>query len=172
MSNCFTGVDIVGIISSEVGDRLAKSCERNKDGNFDIEYWSGEKVTVAAEDVYKKPISVSTMKTTSIRNCQSCGKPFSDCDIVYFVPLDNNIVCHVCAIPHDKTFERMVEIETTCNPVTTRYDVLVGILLDGGIMPTPNDESFLRWVSQWDDETAVALGRLLEKCLKVGGKIE
>ena len=108
------------------------------------------------------------MKTTSIRSCQSCGKPFTDCDIVYFVPLDNNIVCHICAIPHDKTFERMVEIETTHNPATTRYDVLSEILRHGGVDPTPSEEGFLRWVSRWDDGTAVALGGLLEKCLKVG----
>jgi len=109
------------------------------------------------------------MKTTPIKNCQSCGKGFADGDIVYFVPLDNNIVCPVCAYKHDKREQRLVEIEYTCDPVTTRYDVLVGILLDGGIMPTPNDESFLRWVSKWDDGTAVALGRLLEKCLREGG---
>ena len=109
------------------------------------------------------------MKTTSIRNCQSCGKGFADGDIVYFVQ-DNSIVCPECAHKHDKREKRLVEIETTCNPITTRYDVLVGILLDGGIMPTPNDESFLRWVSRWDDGTTDALGVLLKKCLKVGGK--
>ena len=49
------------------------------------------------------------MKTTPIRNCQSCGKPFNNGDIVYFVPLDNNIVCHICAIEHDKVEPRVVE---------------------------------------------------------------
>ena len=109
------------------------------------------------------------MKTTSIRNCQSCGKPFADGDIVYFVQ-DNNIVCPACSAIHPDREKRLVEGEYTCNPVTARYDVLIGILLDGGVMPTPNDESFLRWISKWDDDTAVALGRLLEKCLGVGGK--
>jgi len=112
------------------------------------------------------------MKTTPIRSCQSCGKPFADGDIVYLVPLDNNIVCPVCAYKHDSREQRLVEIESTCNPVTTRYDVLVGILLDGGIMPTPNDESFLRWVSNWDDDTVNALCGLFKKCLGVGGKGE
>jgi len=112
------------------------------------------------------------MKTTSICNCQSCGVEFIPNDIAYYVPLDNNVVCFRCSLKHDKSDKRLVEIETTCNPVTTRYDVLIGILLDGGIMPTPNDESFLRWVSNWDDDTAVALGRLLEKCLGVGDKSE
>ena len=109
------------------------------------------------------------MKTTSIRNCQSCGKLFNDCDIVYLVPLDNNIVCHVCAIPHDKTFERMVEIESTCSPVTTRYDVLRETLRHGGVTPTPSEEEFLRWVSGWGGETAATLGGLLEKCARKGG---
>jgi len=110
------------------------------------------------------------MKTTQIRNCQSCGKGFADGDIAYYARLDNNIVCPECSYGHSIREKRVVEIEDTCNPITTRYEVLIGILLDGGIMPTPNDESFLRWVSNWDDDTAVALGRLLEKCLRVGGK--
>jgi len=112
---------------------------------------------------------LAKMKTTSIRNCQVCGKPFVAGDIVYFVPLDNNIVCPVCAAIHPDRKKRVVDGESICSPTTIRYDVLMEILMRGGVMPTPNDESFLRWVSQWDDETAVALGRLLEKCLKVGG---
>ena len=109
------------------------------------------------------------MKLTSIRNCQACGKPFTDGDIVYFVQLDNNIVCHVCAIPHDKTFERMVEIETTCTPANTRYDALREILRHGGVTPTHAERRFLVWFSVWGNETAATLGELLEKCLKVGG---
>jgi len=109
------------------------------------------------------------MKTTSIHNCQVCGKSFAPGDIVYFVPLDNNIVCPECAYKHDSREKRLVEGERYCNPSITRYDFLVGILLDGGIIPTPNEEKFLWWVSGWDDETAATLGGLLEKCLKVGG---
>jgi len=110
------------------------------------------------------------MKTTSIRSCQVCGKHFIPGDIVYFVPLDNNIVCHVCAIPHDKTFERMVEIESSCSPATIRYNALMDILRHGGITPTHDEENFLEWFGAWDNNTTATLGGLLEKCLKAGGK--
>ena len=112
------------------------------------------------------------MKTTPIRNCQSCGVEFIPNDIAYYVPIDNNIVCFRCSLKHDKSEKRLVEIEHTCNPVTARYDVLVGILLDGGVEVTPEYNAFLRWISKWDDNTVNSLRGLLEKCLKVGGKDE
>jgi len=112
------------------------------------------------------------MKTTSIRNCQSCGKRFNDCDIVYFVPLDNNIVCPECAYKHDSREKRIVEGENTCSPATIRYNTLIEILRDGGVTPTHVERRFLMWFSTWDNETATTLGELLEKCLKVGGKGE
>jgi len=68
------------------------------------------------------------MKTTSIRNCQVCGKLFVPGDIVYFVPLDNNIVCPECAYKHDGREKRIVEDESTCSPATTRYDALRDIM--------------------------------------------
>ena len=109
------------------------------------------------------------MKTTSIRSCQSCGKPFVDGDIVYFVPLDNNIVCPECAYKHDSREKRSVEGESTCSPATIRYNALREIFWHGGITPTPSEEEFLRWISNWGDETAATLGGLLVKCLKGGG---
>ena len=112
------------------------------------------------------------MKTTPIRNCQSCGKPFADGDIVYYVQLDNNIVCPECAYKHDSREQRLVEIESTCNTITTRYDVLVDILMYGEITPTLKEEEFLRWVSRCDDDTVNALCGLFKKCLRVGGKGE
>ena len=109
------------------------------------------------------------MKPTSIRNCQSCGKPFVAGDIVYFVPLDNNIVCPECAYKHDSREKRVVEGESIYSPATTRYNVLTEILRNGGVNPTHAEEKFLMWFSTWDNETAATLGELLEKCLKVGG---
>lgn len=170
MSNCFTGVDIVGIISNESGDRLAKSCERNKDGNFDIEYWNGEKVTIAADDAYKKPISVSTIKPTSIKSCQSCGKPFNDCDIVYFVPIDNNIVCPECAYKHDSREKRIVEGEGKYLNRFERMEYLTKLLMSGGINLSKNEELSLMWVSSCGIETYDGIYSLLEKCLKVVNK--
>ena len=112
------------------------------------------------------------MKTTSIRNCQSCGKRFNDCDIVYLVPIDNNIVCPECAYKHDSREKRIIEGERYCSPPITRYNTLVEILENGGITPTHTEEKFLRWFSIWDNETTATLGGLLKKCLKVGGKNE
>ena len=104
------------------------------------------------------------MKPTSIRNCQSCGKSFDDGDIVYFVPLDNNIVCPECSYKHDSRERRVVDY---CSPPITRYNALVEILKGGGITPTHAEEKFLRWFGTWDDETTEVLSRLLEKCLGV-----
>jgi len=111
------------------------------------------------------------MKTTSIRRCQSCGKPFTDGDIVYFVPLDNNIVCPECAYSHDSREERIVEGETICSPATIRYNTLTEILRNGGVTPTHAERRFLMWFSTWDNETAETLGGLMEKCLKVGAEL-
>ena len=110
------------------------------------------------------------MKTTPIRNCQSCGKGFADGDIVYFVPIDNNITCPHCASFHGMTEQRLVEIENYCSPPIARYNALVEILRQGGIIPTHAEEKFLLWFSTWDNETSATLRGLLEKCLGVGGK--
>ena len=110
------------------------------------------------------------MKTTPIRNCQSCGKGFADGDIVYFVQLDNNIVCPECAYKHDKREQRLVEIENYCSPPIARYNALVEILRQGGIIPTHAEEKFLRWFGTRDDDATGVLSGLLEKCLGVGGK--
>jgi len=112
------------------------------------------------------------LKTTSIRNCQSCGKGFADGDIVYFVPLDNNIVCATCSHKHDRVEKRFVEIENYYSPPIARYNALMEILRGGGITPTHAEEKFLRWFSTWDNETSATLRGLLEKCLGVGGKGE
>jgi len=63
------------------------------------------------------------MKTTPIRSCQSCGKPFAHGDIVYFVPLDNNVVCLDCAIPHLRTEKRIVEHGTALNNTIQFYSI-------------------------------------------------
>ena len=110
------------------------------------------------------------MKTTSIRSCQVCGKPFNNGDIVYFVPLDNNIVCPECAYKHDSREKRVVEGESACSPATIRYNALMEILSHGGVTPTHTEEKFLMWFSAWDNETAATLCNLLEKCLRVVNK--
>jgi len=112
------------------------------------------------------------MKTTPIRNCQSCGKQFTDGDIVYYARLDNNIVCPECSYGHSIREKRLVEIENYCSPPIARYNALVKILKGVGITPTHAEEKFLLWFSKWDNETSAALRGLLEKCLGVGGNGE
>lgn len=38
-----------------------------------------------------------TLKRCYVRHCQVCGKPFGQIELVYFVPIDNNLVCRQCA---------------------------------------------------------------------------
>ena len=42
--------------------KLAKSCWLNEKGNFDIEYWDGEKITIEKEETIKYPIRVGYEK--------------------------------------------------------------------------------------------------------------
>jgi len=112
------------------------------------------------------------MKTTPICNCQSCGKGFADGDIVYLVQLDNNIVCPVCAAIHPDRKQRLVEIETTCDAKTTRLGAMMCVLGNGGVALDGREMAFLDWIAGWDQETVDTLGRLLEKCLEVGGNRE
>jgi len=38
-----------------------------------------------------------TIKRCYSSNCQVCGRQHEDIEIIYFVPLDNNLVCFKCA---------------------------------------------------------------------------
>ena len=40
------------------------------------------------------------IKKTPISYCQVCGKDFEHLDIVYYAPIDNNIVCAECSKIH------------------------------------------------------------------------
>lgn len=40
------------------------------------------------------------VKETSVSYCQVCGKDFEHFDIVYYAPVDNNIVCPKCSKIH------------------------------------------------------------------------
>ena len=48
-----------------------------------------------------------TLKRIYSTHCQVCGRPHwvLPISIVYFVPLDNNIVCHDCAIESGLEYE-------------------------------------------------------------------
>ena len=105
------------------------------------------------------------MKTTSIRNCQSCGKGFADGDIVYFVQLDNNIVCPECAYKHVRREKRIVG-GTNFMGRDQRFLKLAD-LLTGKVELSAEEVKFLDWISGCDMDTMESLFGLLEKCLGV-----
>lgn len=41
------------------------------------------------------------IKTTGISYCQSCGVDFEPQEVVYYAPIDNNIVCQKCSRVHE-----------------------------------------------------------------------
>ncbi len=40
------------------------------------------------------------VKETTVYYCQVCGKDFQHLDIVYYAPIDNNVVCPKCSEIH------------------------------------------------------------------------
>ena len=59
------------------------------------------KVTQEGWDKY------ATIKVTGIDYCQSCGKKYEELELVYFAPLDNNIVCKECSKAHNTIEPRL-----------------------------------------------------------------
>ena len=65
-----------------------------------------------------------TLKRIYSNHCQVCGTPFSYENIpfifnplyriVYFIPLDNNIVCHKCAWKSGLEYEPRIYKEENC----------------------------------------------------------
>ena len=47
------------------------------------------------------------IKITHIDYCQSCGRDFDDIELVFYAPLDNNIICKDCTCPHKEVEPRM-----------------------------------------------------------------
>lgn len=45
---------------------------------------------------------VELVEITHAACCQSCGKDFEENEIVYYVPLDTNIVCNKCVQDHNQ----------------------------------------------------------------------
>ena len=105
------------------------------------------------------------MKTTSIRNCQVCGKPFSDGDIVYFVPLDNNIVCPECAYKHDSREKRVFEGESTTKSLDKQIKLLQAVKF---LLECPQDV-----IDSLDPDDRAKLCAKIKKSLgKAGGNSE
>lgn len=52
---------------------------------------------------FPKPIltdDTATIRRASVSYCQACGRDFKSPELVYFAPLDGNIVCSECAEIH------------------------------------------------------------------------
>lgn len=47
------------------------------------------------------------IKETPISYCQVCGKDFEHLDVVYYAPIDNNIVCPECSKIHEDRSPRI-----------------------------------------------------------------
>ena len=44
---------------------------------------------------------------TGVDHCQVCSKEFEDVELVFYAPIDNNIICKECTEPHWKVEPRM-----------------------------------------------------------------
>lgn len=65
------------------------------------------------------------MKETSVKYCQVCSKDFAGGDIVYYVPIDNNIVCPKCAVEaNTEVRERFVTVATNGNDIKREGEYL------------------------------------------------
>lgn len=65
------------------------------------------------KELYEKAINralqgCEVIKTTKINYCQSCGKDFKSKEVVYYSPIDNNIVCEKCSRVHEDREIRIV----------------------------------------------------------------
>jgi len=113
------------------------------------------------------------MKTTSIRNCQSCGKILFSGEKVFFAPFIKEIVCFDCAAPHPDRQERIVEDDGEgFIQHDQRLENLITFLKSNNIKLTDGQFALLEWISRWGMETYTDFTGLLGKCLKVGGKDE
>lgn len=53
-----------------------------------------------------------TLKRIYSTHCHVCGTPHNSPAIVYFVPLDNNLVCHKCAYESGLKHEPRIYMES------------------------------------------------------------
>lgn len=65
------------------------------------------------KEYYQKSINralqgYEIIKTTGIDYCQSCGEDFKSKEIVYYAPIDNNIICEKCSQIHEDREPRIV----------------------------------------------------------------
>ena len=52
---------------------------------------------------FPKPIltdDTATIRRARVSYCQSCGRDFASPELVYYAPLDGNIVCRECSEIH------------------------------------------------------------------------
>lgn len=47
------------------------------------------------------------IKVTTVTYCQACSRDFKDPEIVFYAPIDNNIICRECAKIHSRPEPRV-----------------------------------------------------------------
>lgn len=53
-----------------------------------------------------------TLDRCHVDRCQVCGKSFEQIELVYYVPLDNNLICRECADNLETGVEPRIHFDT------------------------------------------------------------
>lgn len=61
----------------------------------------------AIEIIEKGFVRYGKVKITSCGYCQACDANFNDLEIVFYAPLDNDVVCRECACAHEELEPRL-----------------------------------------------------------------
>jgi|GEM_PF-2559322 len=106
-----------GITKEELMARKSKkiTCENDcnkemtEDDELYIRYRNATYAKYKDLDNEREKSDTITLKRIYSTHCRVCGDPFDPFEegvqIVYFVPLDNNIVCHDCAVLSSYPYE-------------------------------------------------------------------
>jgi len=52
-----------------------------------------------------------TIKRCHTNHCQVCGRMYEEIELVFFIPLDNNLVCRKCATESGCEFEPRIYVK-------------------------------------------------------------
>jgi formylmethanofuran dehydrogenase subunit E len=92
------------MLKKELAEKILESIDENAissvNWNFKDEY---------IKAILKGLEDYEVIKKTHVHYCQSCGEDFSHGDIVYYAPIDNNIICNECAEEHQNKEIRIVD---------------------------------------------------------------
>lgn len=63
-----------------------------------------KKVEVIEDNDYNE---TANLKVTRVSYCQACSKDFKDFEIVFYAPIDNNLICRECINVHSEVEPRL-----------------------------------------------------------------